>query len=81
MTAKAIKKTARVAGFLPRILGVALIIAGFGYFFDFFSSILFPNLEATISQYTAWLEILFPLWLVIKGVNAEQWEKRVPEFV
>lgn len=64
------------SGFLPRILGVASIIAGFGYFFDFFSFFLFPNADATIGLYTGWMEILFPLWLLIKGVNVEQWEKR-----
>ena len=26
-------------------------------------------------------EIAFPLWLLIQGVNAQQWEKRVLEFV
>lgn len=70
------------SGFLPRILGVLLIIAGFGYLIDSFAGFLLPNFYATISQfilYTTYGELLFPLWLLIKGVNVEQWEKRALE--
>ena len=70
------------SGFLPRILGVLLIIAGFGYLIDSFAVFLLPNLYATISQFilfTTYGELLFPLWLLIKGVNVEQWEKRALE--
>ena len=36
---------------------------------------LFPDFGLTISQFTFIGEIVFPLWLLIKGVNVEQWEK------
>jgi hypothetical protein len=70
------------SGYIPRILGVFLIIAGFGYLIDSFISYLLPNFIATISQFTqfTWYgELLLPLWLLIKGVNVEQWEKRALE--
>ncbi len=70
------------SGFLPRILGVLLIIAGFGYLIDSFAVFLLPNLYATISQFilfTTYGELFFPLWLLIKGVNDEEWEKRALE--
>ena len=70
------------SGYIPRILGVLLIIAGFGYLIDSFAVFLLPNLYATISQFilfTTYGELLFPLWLLIKGVNVEQWEKRALE--
>ncbi len=67
------------SGYIPRILGVLLIIAGFGYLNDFFKFFLFPNFDATIFQFMAFGEMLFPLWLLIKGVNVEQWEKRALE--
>jgi hypothetical protein len=64
------------SGYLPRILGVLLIIACFGYLVDFVTFFLFPNFDVGISSFTGWGEVLFPLWLLIKGVNVEQWEKR-----
>ena len=47
-----------------------------------FVSILSSNLPETIKMafYApgALFEVIFGLWLLIKGVNAEQWEKRAP---
>ena len=67
------------SGFLPRILGILLIIGGFGYLIDFFIFFLFPNLDVAVSIFTGFGEILIALWLLIKGVNVEQWEKRALE--
>jgi len=67
------------SGFIPRILGVLLIIGCFGYLIDSVTFVLFPNFDATISQFTFWGEVLLPLWLLIKGVNVEQWERRALE--
>ncbi len=67
------------SGFLPRILGILLIIAGFGYLIDSVTFFLFPNFDAIIIQFTFYGELLLPLWLLFKGVNVEQWEKRALE--
>jgi hypothetical protein len=67
------------SGFLPRILGVLLMIGCFGYLIDFFTFFLLPNFDAALSQFTGIGEILMALWLLIKGVNVEQWEKRALE--
>ena len=67
------------SGFLPRILGVLLIIGGFGYLIDVFSGFLFPASNLSIGLVTGLSEIFFLLWLLIKGVNVEQWEKRALE--
>jgi hypothetical protein len=66
------------SGYIPRILGVLLIIAGFGYLIDFATFFFIPDFDA-IKMFTFWGEVLFPLWLLIKGVNVEQWEKRAVE--
>ena len=66
------------SGFLPRILGVLLIIAGFGYLIDFITFFLFPNFPS-IGQFLSWGELFWPFWVLIKGVNVEQWEKRALE--
>ncbi len=67
------------SGFLPKILGILLMIAGFGFLIDFVTFFLFPNFDVTLSLFTFWGEALFALWLLIKGVNVEQWEKRALE--
>jgi len=67
------------SGFLPRILGVLLIIGGFGYLIDVFAGFLFPNSNLSIGVFTGVSEIFFLLWLLIKGVNVEKWEKHALE--
>jgi hypothetical protein len=62
--------------YIPRILGVLLIIAGLGYLIDSFGKFLIPNYNLTISMFTFIGEVLLLLWLLIKGVNVEQWKKR-----
>ena len=65
------------SGFLPRILGVLLIIGCFGYLAQSVVDLLFPGSGVIVYLYTSWGELVFPLWLVIKGVNVDQWKKRV----
>ncbi len=65
------------AGFLPRLLGILLVIGGAGYMIDSGTRMLDPGL-ATISQFTFIGELLFPVWLLIKGVNVERWEQVTP---
>ncbi len=65
--------------FLPRLLGVLLIIGCFGYLTVGLSAFLLPNYRVDFLRFTAVGEVLLPLWLVIKGVNVEQWEKRAAE--
>ena len=67
------------SGYLPRFLGVLLMIGCFGYLVDFFTFFLFPDVKLAINVFTWWGELLLPLWLLIKGVNVERWEKRALE--
>jgi len=71
------------SGFLPRILGVLLIIGCFGYVIDNLTGLLFPSYKAIVSQIVLVpnliSELALALWLLIKGVNVEQWEKRALE--
>jgi len=63
------------SGFLPKIIGILLMVGCFGYLIDSFNFFLFPNFEITVSEFTFIGELLFPLWLVFKGVKVEPWEK------
>lgn len=63
------------AGYMPKILGALLIIAGLGYMFDSITGFLFPDFGVAISQFTFIGELLLAIWLVIKGVSVKQWER------
>jgi len=61
------------SGFLPKIIGILLIVACFGYVISSFGRILGYSVD--IILYTSWGEALLLLWLLIKGVDAEQWNQ------
>jgi len=66
------------SGYIPRILGVLLMIGCFGYLIDFVTLLLFPNF-VEVRFFTFIGELLLPLWFLTRGVNVEQWEKRALE--
>jgi hypothetical protein len=64
------------SGFLPKILGIYLMISCFGYLIDFATFFLFPGFPLSINMLTGWAELFLCLWLLIKGVNVEKWNER-----
>jgi len=69
------------SGYISRIPGVLLMIASLCYFTQSFGNILLPEYKGiftTVGLLSA-VEIALPLWLLIKGVNVERWEKRALE--
>jgi hypothetical protein len=56
------------SGFVPRIIGVLLVVAGLGYAIDGFGTVLVPE-YSTIGQFTFVGEVVLILWLLIKGVR------------
>jgi hypothetical protein len=64
--------------FLPRILGIISMLGGLGWL-----TFLYPPLGNQLSSYILVVAVIGSisniLWLLIKGVNAEQWEKRALE--
>lgn len=56
------------SGFLPRLIGVLLAVAGAGYVFDSAAQLLSPGFM-TVSLFTFVGEVLFTLWLLVKGVS------------
>ena len=62
------------SGFLPRVLGVLLILNGFTYPANSFTSLLLPQYEHIVSRWMMPLgfgELVFMFWLLIKGANPE----------
>ena len=69
------------SGYIPGILGILLIIASLSYLIQSFGNILLPRYKeifATVG-FLSIIEIAFPLWLLIKVINVEQWKKRALE--
>lgn len=64
------------SGFIPRILGVFLILNGIAYIIPSFTSLLFPDYTNIVSKFALpfWIlgEISIMLWLLIKGVKTQQ---------
>ena len=70
------------SGFLPRILGIVMMIHCVGWLMTFLQFFLFPGLDViTYLTYPLGFiaELSLTLWLLIKGVDVEQWEKRALE--
>jgi hypothetical protein len=68
------------SGFLPRILGILLMLGGLIYTLLAVLFFLSPNLDLMVFGLFAIIgEVLFYLWLMMKGVNVKEWEKRAHE--
>ena len=61
------------SGFIPRILGIFLILNGIAYIIPSSTSLLFPGYTTIVSRFAMpfWIlgEISITLWLLIKGVK------------
>ena len=55
------------SNYIPRVLGVLLIVAGLSYLIDYFGKLLFPNFDVPISLVLGWGELIFMFWLLFKG--------------
>lgn len=55
------------SGFMPKILGVLLILAALGYLIDSLGKILLPDYNLTIAAFTFIGEVMLLFWLFIKG--------------
>ena len=64
------------SGFLPRILGVLLMISCYGYLIDFTTFFLLPGFGVAVNMFTGWAELILCLWLLIKGLDVEEWQRR-----
>jgi len=73
------------SGFIPRIIGILLMINGIAYMIDSFVYMQFPNYHVFTSRYLLLFivpgEISITLWLLIKGVktnfSTERWQQNI----
>ena len=68
------------SGFLPRILGILMVVSALGYLADSFTGFLVPQYSDSLTMVvvvTALIgELPLTLWLLIKGVNVARWRER-----
>jgi hypothetical protein len=55
------------SGFMPRIFGILLVVAGLGYLADGFGGILVPDFSPTFTFFTFVGEVALIIWLLISG--------------
>lgn len=66
------------SGFIPKIFGVLFELAAIGYLADSFALLLSPTYTTTPVYFAlpiAIAEVAFPIWLLIKAVDAETWHQ------
>jgi len=57
------------SGFIPKWLGVLLVIAGVGYIVDSFGRFLLPSYTISLAQFTFIGEALLIFWLLWRGIK------------
>ena len=60
------------SNYIPRILGILLVIAGLGYLLSNLKPFLFPTMNLDFAEYTFYGELIFMLWLLIRGPKIKE---------
>lgn len=68
------------SGYVPGLLGVLLALAGIGYLAQSFGTLVAPEIAGALSTVVLVLavpgELLFSVWLLVKGVDPDVWKRR-----
>jgi hypothetical protein len=71
------------SGYLPRLIGALLALAGVGYLVQSFGTLVAPGSADLLSAVVLVLavpgELAFTFWLLVKGVDAEAWQRRATD--
>jgi hypothetical protein len=59
------------SGFMAKVFGILLVIAGLGYIADGFVAVLVPGPSISIGQFTFVGEVALIFWLLIKGTRKD----------
>lgn len=69
------------SGYLPKVLGTLMVLAGFSYLINSFALLLAPVFASALFPailLPAFIgELAFCLWMIVKGVNLASWQQRV----
>jgi hypothetical protein len=58
--------------YIPRLIGILLIVAGLGYMLNAVKPFLFPNINFDFAKFTFYGELIFMFWLIIKGSRIQE---------
>jgi hypothetical protein len=68
--------------YLPKLIGILLLVTGFCYLFDSFATIVAPSFSASLYPWPLLpgfvSELALCFWLIVKGVNVPKWKEIVP---
>ena len=59
------------SGYMAKIFGILLVVAGLGYLVDGFGTVLVPDYSMNIAQFTFVGEAALMFWLLIKGTRKD----------
>jgi Domain of unknown function (DUF4386) len=69
------------SGYLPKTLGVLMVLAGLSYLINSFALLLAPSVADAITPAVlipAFVgELSLTLWLIVQGVNLPEWQRRM----
>ena len=60
------------SGYIPKILGILLALDGFGWLISSLRPYLYPNVHLGFLFTVSFVELLLPLWLVIRGWRIQE---------
>ena len=60
------------SGYIPRVLGILVMIASLGYLIDSFGGVISVGYNANVAQFTFVGEVLLMVWLLWKGVRLKE---------
>lgn len=60
------------SGYIPKIIGILLVLDGLGWVINPLRPYLFPNAHLEFIFVMSWVELVLPLWLVIRGWKIQQ---------
>ena len=59
------------SGYMAKVFGILLVVAGLGYLADGFGTVLIPNYSINIAQFTFVGEAALMFWLLIRGTRKD----------
>jgi hypothetical protein len=72
------------SGFIPRLLGILLMVGCFAYLANSFASLVLPQYEAAVSRWMSPIELVemvFMLWLLVVGATPKLATDKLPTSV
>lgn len=64
------------SSYIPKVIGVLLVIGSLGYLADFLIVFLLPDVTFVVSEFTFMGEFAIGLWLLVMGVNVANFTSR-----